>query len=257
MTINSLQMNQSVPVAGLGTQTFNVVTTGNYTLSFKSFLPYLASGGLPQSTSPSANVTDITCAADTAGSRNNTYFIFYTAGNLRGYYVWFNINAAGTDPAVAGLTGIEVDGATGATASTLGGAARTAIAASSAASYVTVSGGTSHVILTQLNPGTLTAAANGAGGSSAGASFSVTAAGSYGVPAISGLNVVIYGGAAGTTVLARYGFPSPTQPILGGSVQIAATAADIINVTFSSLSDADSGLNAVKSVVNLYQGFGG
>lgn len=254
MTINSLQLNQSVPVAGLGTQTFNVVTTGLYTLSFKSFIPYLASGTPAQSTSPSANVTDITCAGDTSGSRNNTYFVFYTAGNLRGYYVWFNINSAGTDPAVAGLTGIEVDGATGASATTLGGAARTAIAASSAAAYVTISGATTHVIISQLNPGTLTAVANGAGGSSAGATFSVTAAGSYGVPAMSGLNVVIYGGAAGTTVLARYGFPSPTQPILGGSVQIAATAADIINFTTSSLSTADADLNAVKSIVNLYQG---
>lgn len=254
MTINSLQLNQSVPVAGLGTQTFNVVTTGLYTVSFKSFLPYFPAGMPPQTTSPSANVTDVTCAADTAGSRNNTYFVFYTAGNLRGYYVWFNINSAGTDPAVAGLTGIEVDGATGATASTLGGAARTAIAASSAAAYVTISGGTSHVIISQLNPGTLTAVANGAGGSSAGATFSVTSTGSYGVPAMSGLNVVIYGGSGGTTVLARYGFPSPTQPILGGSVQIAATAADIINVTLSSLSSADSALNAVKTIINLYQG---
>lgn len=254
---NALQLNQSTVVGGLGTQSYTIITTGNYTLSFKSFLPYLAAGGPAVTTSPSANITDITCAADTAGSRNNTYFVFYTAGNNRGYYVWFNINSAGTDPAVAGLTGIEVDGATGATATTLGGAARTAIAASSAASYVTVSGATSHVILTQLNPGTLTAVANGAGGSSAGATFSVTAAGSYGVPAISGLNVVLYGGAAGTTVLARYGFPSPTQPIMGGSVVIAATAADIINVTLTSLSDADNALNAVKTIVNLYQGIGG
>lgn len=254
MTINSLQLNQSVPVAGLGTQTFNVVTAGLYTLSFKCFIPYLAAGGLAQSTSPSGNVTDVTCAADTSGSRNNTYFVFYTAGNLRGYYVWFNINSAGTDPAVAGLTGIEVDGATGATAATLAGAARTAIAASSAASYVTITGATSHVIISQLNPGTLTAVANGAGGSSAGATFSVTAAGSYGAPAISGLNVVVYGGAAGTTVLQRAGFPSPTQPILGGSVQIQASASDIINVTLSSLSTADQDGNAVKSIINLYQG---
>lgn len=251
MTINSLQMNQSTVVGGLGTQTFNVVTTGLYTVSFKSFVPYIASGSQPATTSPSANVTDITCAADSAGSRNDTYFVFYTAGNLRGYYVWFNINSAGTDPEVAGLTGIEVAGATNANATTLGGAARTAIAASSAASYVTVSGATSHVILTQLNPGTLTAAANGAGGASAGASFSVTAAGSYGDPAISGLNVVINNG---STVLARYGFPSPTQPILGGSVTTTLTAADVITVVLSSLSTADNALNAVKTIVNLYQG---
>lgn len=251
MTINSLQVNESTVVSGLGTQTFNVVTAGLYTMEFKSWIPYLASGSAPQSTSPSPNVTDVTLAADTAGSRNNTYFIFYTAGNLRGYYVWFNINAAGTDPAVAGLTGIEVAGATGATANTLATAARAAIIASSAASYVSISGGTSHVIISQLNPGTLTAAANGAGGSSAAASFSVTAAGSYGVPAISGLNVVIY---QGSTALAYYGFPSPTQPILGGSVRIQASASDVLTIVFSSLSTADAAPNAVKSIVNLYQG---
>ncbi len=252
MTINSLQLNTSTPFCGLATQTYNVVTTGNYTIDVKAFLPYLAAGSPPQTTSPSGNVTDITLAADTAGNRNNTYFVFYTAGNLRGYYVWFNINSAGTDPAVAGLTGIEVDGATGATASTLGGLARTAIAASSAASYVTVSGGTSHVIISQLYPGTVTAVANGAGGSSAGATFSVTAAGSFGVPAMSGLNIVV---SNGTTVLARYGNPSPTQPIMGGSTRFAATAADVITVVTSSLSTADADLNAVKGIINLYQGF--
>ncbi len=251
MAINSLQLNTSTVVGGLGTQTYNVVTTGLYTLEFKSFIPYLAAGSPPQTTTPSPNVTDVTVAADTAGNRNNTYFVFYTAGNNRGYYVWFNINAAGVDPAVAGLTGIEVDGATGATATTLGGAARAAISASSAAAYVTVSGATSHVILSQLNPGTLTAAANGAGGSSAGASFSVTAAGSYGSPAMSGLNVVI---SNGNTVLARYGFPSPTQPILGGSLRIQATAADVLTVVLSSLSTADAAPNAVKSIINLYAG---
>lgn len=258
MTINSLQFNTSTVVTGLGTQTYNVTaaTAGLITCSFKTFLPYLASGGQPVTTQPSANITDATLAADTAGSRNNTYFVFYTAGNLRGYYVWFNINAAGTDPAVAGLTGIEVDGATGATANTLATAARAAITASSAATYVTVSGGTSHVIITQLNPGTLTAMANGAGGSSAGATFSVTAAGSYGDPAISGVDIVIYGGSAGTTVLGRWGFPSPTQPILGGSVVIQAATNDIINVTLSSLSTADAGLNAVKSIINLFAGVG-
>ncbi len=58
----------------------------------------------------------------------------------------------------------------------------------------------------------------------------------------------------GTTVLARYGFPTPTQPILGGSVVIQATAADVLTIVLSSSSDADAGLNAVKTVVNLFQG---
>ncbi len=247
MTINSLQANTSTVVGGLGTQTFNVVTAGLYTLAFTSTLPYLAAGGQPQTTTPSPNVTDITLAADTAGNKNSTYFTFNTAGDLYNYYVWFNINSAGVDPAVAGKIGIEVAGATGATANTLATAARAAITA--AVPYVTVSGGTSHVIISQNSPGTLTAAANGT--ASAGASFSVSAAGSYGDPAISGLNVVLK---QGSTVLARYGFPSPTQPSLGGSVHIQASAADVLTIVFSSLSNADNALNAVKSIVNLFQG---
>jgi hypothetical protein len=245
----NIPINVSAPFQGLGTASATVAATGLYNCEFKSFIPFQAAGGQPPTTVPSPEITDVTCAADTAGSRNNTYWTFYTAGDLYGYYVWYNINSAGTDPAVSGLTGIEVAGATGATASTLAGASRTAIAA--AVPYVSVSGATSHVIITNKSPGQSTNAANGAGGSSAGASFSITQ-GSYGDPAISGLNVVIKNN---STVLARYGWPSPTQPILGGNVSFQATAGDVVSVVLSSSSAADSALNAVKSIVNLYQGF--
>lgn len=249
MTINSLQVNQSVPVGGLGTQTFNVVTAGLYTFSFKSFIPYLAAGSPPVTTVPSAESTNVTCAADTAGNKNSTYWTFNSAGDLYGYYVWYNINSAGVDPAPAGLTGIEVAGATGATAATLATATITAINASTAASYVVATAGTSgHVILTNKQVGDATDAANGT--ASYGASFSITQ-GSYGVPAISGLDVVIK---QNSTVLARYGFPTPTQPIMGGSVLVQASAADVLTIVLSSLSTADAGLNAVKTIVNLYQG---
>lgn len=40
MATNSLQLNTSSPVAGLGTSTFNVVTAGMYTVSVQSTLPY-------------------------------------------------------------------------------------------------------------------------------------------------------------------------------------------------------------------------
>lgn len=249
MTINSINLNSSQPFSGLGTATFNVVTTGLYNLSFKSSLPYQPAGGPPATTAPSRGSVNVTCAADTAGNKNSTFWTFYTAGNLRGYYVWYNINSAGVDPAPTGLTGIEVAGATGATAATLATASITAINASTAASYFIATAGTSgHLVLTSLFPGTYTAAANGS--ASYGASFSATA-GSYGDPAISGLCVVAYNG---STVLARWGFPTPTQPILGGSVEIQATAADVLTLVFSSLSNADLALNAVKSTINLFAG---
>ncbi len=248
MTINSLQLNTSTPVTGLGTQTFNVATAGFHTVQFKSFLPCLSAGGPTPTTVPSPEVTDVTLVADSAGSLNSTFWTFNTAGDLLGYYVWYNINSAGVDPAPAGRTGIAVAGATNATATTLATATRAAINASTAASYVTVSGGTTHTILTNIQYGQATNAANGA--ASPAFTYSITQ-GSYGVPAMSGLNVVIKNN---STVLASYGFPTPTQPIMGGSVAVNAAASDVITVIFSSLSDADNALNAVKSIVNVFQG---
>lgn len=248
MTINSLSSVQSTVVGGLGTQTYNVVTAGFYTIQFKSFIPYLAAGSAPVTSNPSAAATDVTLVADVAGSLNSTYFTFNTAGDLYPYYVWYNINSAGVDPAPAGRIGIQVAGATGASANTLATATRAAITAAVPTSQVVVSGATSHVIITNSQPGLATAAANGT--SSPGFSYSATA-GSYGVPAISGLDVVIM---QNSTVLARYGSPSPTQPIMGGSVVVNAAANDVLTVVLSSLSTADAALNAVKSIINVYQG---
>lgn len=245
---NALQLNSSVPFAGLGAAAYTLPVAGLYTLDFKTFLPYLAAGSPPQSTSPSNYIQDITAVADSAGSLNSTYWIFYSAGNLYGYYVWYNINSAGVDPAPAGLIGIQVAGATSVTANNLAAATRTAIAA--AVPSVTVTGATSHIILNSNNPGTTTAAANSAG-ATPGFSYSVTAAGSYGAPAMSGLNAVI---TQNSTVLSRCGFPSPTQPILNGRATFLASANDVIAVTFSSLSTADAALNAVKSVITLFGG---
>lgn len=249
---NSLQLNNSTVVGGLGTQTYTISTLGTYTMSYKSFVPYLASGSAPQTATPVQQIETITAVADVSGSLNSTFWTFNSAGNLQGFYVWYNINAAGVDPAPAGLTGIQVAGATNATAATLATATRAAITASVAASqYVTVSGATTAIILTDIQPGSKTAAANGT--ASPGFSFAVGTAGTYGTPATSALNVVI---SQNTTVLARYGFPSPTQPILGGSVTFAAAVNDVITIVFSSQSTADALPNAVKSIVNLFQGQG-
>lgn len=248
MAINSLQLNQSTVVGGLGTQTFNVVTAGLYTVRFKTFIPYLAAGGQPPSATPSASSVDVTLVADVAGSLNNTFFTFNTAGDLYPYYVWYNINSAGVDPAPAGRIGIAVAGATGASATTLATATRAAITAAVSSSLVTVSGATTHVILSNVSPGLSTAAANGT--ASPGFSYANTA-GSYGTPAISGLDIVI---SQNSTVLARYGSPSPTQPLMGGSVLVSAAANDVITVVLSSLSAADNVPNAVKSIINVFQG---
>jgi hypothetical protein len=247
---NALQLNQSTVVGGLGTQSFTVVTAGLYTLQFKSFIPYLASGGPAVTANPVQNVDNIATVADVAGSLNSTFWKWNSTGNLQGFYVWYNINSAGVDPAPAGLTGIQVTGATGATANTLAASTRTAIAANAAAaSYVNVTGATNNIILTQINSGALTTASDGT--AATGFTFTNPTVGTYGTPAVSGLDVVLK---QGSTVLARYGFPSPTQPIMGGSVVINASASDVLSVVLSSLSSADNALNAVKTIVNLYQG---
>lgn len=248
---DSLQINRSSPQAGLGTFSYTVTSTtaGMITTEIKSFLPFLASGSPPFTTNPSAESTNVTLAADSGGSLNSTYFTFNSAGDLYGFYVWYNINSAGVDPAVTGLTGIQVAGATGATAATLATATITAINASAAASYVVATAGTSgHAIITNLQMGGATDAANGS--ASPGFSYAVTA-GSYGVPVTSGLDIFIK---KNSTTLVRFGFPSPTQPILGGSISTTYVAGDVINVVLSSLSTADAALNAVKSIINVYQG---
>jgi len=46
--------------------------------------------------------------SDVSGSLNNKYFNLNSALNKTQYYVWYNVDSGGTDPAVVGKTGIEV-----------------------------------------------------------------------------------------------------------------------------------------------------
>lgn len=60
-----------------------------------------------------------TAVADSSGSLNDTYFdvnVLLGDGSEKMYYVWYNVNSAGTDPAISGKTGVEVALATDATA---------------------------------------------------------------------------------------------------------------------------------------------
>lgn len=109
-------------------------------------------------------ISQIICVDDVSGSLNSTYFKFSAmntgGGSQTNYYVWYNINSAGVDPAVPSATGIQVTGATNATASTLGGATRTAVT-SIAGSKVTVTGATDTIIITGKYMGNATNAADG------------------------------------------------------------------------------------------------
>lgn len=245
---NALNGLQSAPFAGLGTASYQVVSGGLYTMQFRSFLPYLAPGSPAVSSQPVAEVQTVGTVADVAGSLNSKYFTFFDAGNAHGYYVWYNINSAGVDPAVAGLTGIQVAGVTGATANALATSTRAAINAISGISVV-ASGATNNVIISANFPGTMTAAADGT--AATGFSFAVNTAGSWGVPAVSGLVVTLK---QNSTVLQVKANPSPTQPTLSGQSIINCSANDVLSFVFSSLSPVDNVQNAVKSIINIFSG---
>ncbi len=249
MTINSLNLNQSAVIAGLGTTTFNVLASGFYDLSFKTFIPSLSTAGPAVTTQPSVAVTNITCVADVSTSLNDTYFIFYAPGNLVGWYVWYSVDGMGSNPSLPGLIDIQIQISSDDTADDVAAATRALIASDITLQGVAVSGATDHVILTNISPGTCTATADGA--VPTGFAFSDTA-GSYGVPAISGLSIVI--NSANDGVLARYGYPSASQSIMGSSLRIESLAGDVITFVLSSLSSADLALNAVKTILNLDQG---
>jgi hypothetical protein len=89
-------------------------------------------------------VSSVTCVADVSGSLNNKYFNLNSAYNRQAYYVWYDVNSAGVDPALSGKTGVKVSVATNDTATavaTATAAAITALAdfnASSSAAIVTV-----------------------------------------------------------------------------------------------------------------------
>ncbi len=244
--VASISHNNSTVFAGLGTQTYDVLTTGNYVCGVNCTIPWLAAGF---GTAPIPNVQTITAVADVSGSLNSTYWVFYTAGNALGYYVWYNINSSGVDPAVAGLTGIPVLGATNVTASTLGGATRTAIAAAVSSSLVTVSGSGANIILTNVQAGAVTEAADGT--AAPGFTYAVGTTGIFGTA--SGLVIKVK---KNSTVLMTLSQPTPTQPMMAGSVSFAASAGDTVTVVTSSLAAADQVPNAVKGVINIFQGVG-
>ena len=48
--------------------------------------------------------------------------------------------------------------------------------------------------------------------------------------------------------------PTPTQPSIGTSARLNAASGDVISFVLTSSNNVDSEPNAVKSIINLYQG---
>jgi len=102
-------------------------------------------------------VSTVSTVADVAGSLNSKFFIFNAANDLTRYYVWYNINGAGVDPAPSGRTGFMVAAATAATANTIASLTRAAIVNAN----FSISGATNQVIITNTANGPTTATADG------------------------------------------------------------------------------------------------
>lgn len=89
-----------------------------------SFKPDQDVGALYSDLSGSYEVTKVTVAG-TAVSLANKYFIFSSSGV--NYYCWYNLDAGGVDPAVAGKTAVPVAIATGDSTSVIATATAVAV----------------------------------------------------------------------------------------------------------------------------------
>ena len=70
-------------------------------------------------------------------------------------------------------------------------------------------------------------------------------------PAASALQIVINNNGSPVLTLSN---PSPTQPSLSGSAHFLGTAGQTITVVLSSTAAADAVPNAVKGIINVFQG---
>lgn len=78
------------------------------------------------------------------------------------------------------------------------------------------------------------------------------------MPVDSSLQIVLSqtgSASASVTIGGVTGNPTPTQPSMGTSIRLQCAAGDVVSAVLSSTAAVDSNPNAVKSVVNLYQGY--
>jgi len=76
-----------------------------------------------------AESTTVTTVADVAGNLAGKYFLVNSADNATQYYIWYNVSGIGSDPNLAGKTGIQVSLNTNDTANTVASSTSSAISA--------------------------------------------------------------------------------------------------------------------------------
>lgn len=124
----------------------------------------------------STGVQTIAVVADVSGSLNNKYFFINTASNAIAYYVWFNVDSGGVDPAIPGKTGVQVNISANDSAATVGTALQVALDA--LAGFVAT--GTTTVTVTNASAGGFTPASD----NNTGFTFSVTTGGNSNINVI-------------------------------------------------------------------------
>jgi len=133
--------------------------------------------------------TGFTFGAVTAGVTSNLinkYFLLQDEASAHLYYVWMNPDSIGTDPTVAGRTGVPIVYSSGASAATIGSALATAIAALNSTNSFNTSG-TTTVTVTNKTAGPFVPMSDASSPNGTGFTFAVTAGGN------STINVNMFG----------------------------------------------------------------
>lgn len=156
-----------------------------------------------------------TKTADGAASNlNSKYFTFKSAADATSYYMWYNVNGEGTDPAPGG-TGVSVAIAAGDVANTVASASRAKFALSPLNADFTESGATDKILFQCVSTGATTDSADGA--AATGFAFSTT----------------IQGGSVGATEF-QIGSNSVTATNLKTAINAQASLTPIVIATVSS-----------------------
>src|SRR3989344_1322365 len=122
-----------------------------------------------------AEITEVTVFA-ASGITTGDYFLLYSATDATGYYVWYDKDSGGGNPAITGKTGIEVDIAAANTSTNVASATSSAINSIAGADF-TASQSAAVVTITNDAKGSTTDASDSSGGTSTGFTFNITTQG--------------------------------------------------------------------------------
>lgn len=198
-----------------------------------------------------AEVTPVTAVADVAGSLAGTYF---TIDSPTPYYVWYTVNAVGTDPAPAGKTAIgPINVATNATASAVALATQLAIEAHP---DFTATVSTATVTITNVANGAVPNATAATSGFTIGAiTQGISASVDPSVPSRVGIMVSVNGDAAAATVA------QATQLVLEAHTDFTATVAGsvvtVANSATGTATNAADGTTTFTILTTIDSGVGG